>query len=197
MAKSNPILATQNTHASWKPANLRESASERTLPEDHEDRIAGKGFNSLSHYNLLHKFIPMLQTMKIQDAKAACGQRLGKARKTASLANDQSKEQKKGHSASTNRAKNSPFCHADGHLSSEECGVGTEAVSAYIHPSQNGDGFQFIEVAKVRMSRHLDMSPTTQVAQIFVEHRRSCGFLAERNMYGHTLAGLLWERQFC
>ena len=30
---------------------------ERTLPNDHEDRIAGKGFNSLSHYNLVHKFI--------------------------------------------------------------------------------------------------------------------------------------------
>ena len=39
--------------------------------KDHEDRIAGKGFNSMSHYNLLHKFIPMPQTMKIPDAKVA------------------------------------------------------------------------------------------------------------------------------
>ena len=30
-----------------------------TLPQDHEDRIAAKGFNSLSPYNLVHKFIPM------------------------------------------------------------------------------------------------------------------------------------------
>ena len=28
---------------------------ERTLPKDHEDRIGGKGFNSLSHHNLVHK----------------------------------------------------------------------------------------------------------------------------------------------
>ena len=32
-----------------------------------------------------------------------------------------------------------------------------------------------LHFAKVRMSRHLDMSPTTQVAQILVEHRRYCG----------------------
>ena len=40
----------------------------RRLREDH---IAGKGNNSLQHYNLVHIFIPMPQTMKIPDAKAA------------------------------------------------------------------------------------------------------------------------------
>ena len=44
---------------------------EKTRTKDHEDRILGKGFNSLSHYNLVHKFIPMHQAMKIPDAKAA------------------------------------------------------------------------------------------------------------------------------
>ena len=29
------------------------------------------GFNSLTHYNLVHRFIPMPQAMKIPDAKAA------------------------------------------------------------------------------------------------------------------------------
>ena len=37
----------------------------------HEDRIAGKGFTFMTHYNLVHKFIPMPQAMKIPDAKAA------------------------------------------------------------------------------------------------------------------------------
>ena len=37
----------------------------------YEDRIAGKGMNSLSHHNPVHKFIPMPQAMKIPDAKAA------------------------------------------------------------------------------------------------------------------------------
>ena len=41
------------------------------LPTHHEDHIAGKGENSLQHYNLVHKFIPMPQAMKIPAAKAA------------------------------------------------------------------------------------------------------------------------------
>ena len=40
-------------------------------PNHHEDHIARKGENSLQHYNLVHKFIPMPQAMKIPAAKAA------------------------------------------------------------------------------------------------------------------------------
>ena len=40
-------------------------------PHNHEDHIAGKGENSLQHYNLVHKFILMLQAMKIPAPKAA------------------------------------------------------------------------------------------------------------------------------
>ena len=29
-----------------------------SIPHNHEDHIAGKGENSLQHYNLVHKFIP-------------------------------------------------------------------------------------------------------------------------------------------
>ena len=42
-----------------------------SLPNHHEDHIAGKEDNSLQHYNLAHKFIPMPQDMKIPAAKAA------------------------------------------------------------------------------------------------------------------------------
>ena len=41
---------------------------EESLPKKHEDHIAGKGFTSMSHYNLVHKFNPMLQAMKIPAA---------------------------------------------------------------------------------------------------------------------------------
>ena len=44
---------------------------EESLPTYHEDHIAGKGDNSLQHYNLVHKFIPMPQAMKILVATAA------------------------------------------------------------------------------------------------------------------------------
>ena len=44
---------------------------EESLPNHHEDHIAGKGDNSPQHWNLVHKFIPMPQAMKIPVAKAA------------------------------------------------------------------------------------------------------------------------------
>ena len=44
---------------------------EESLPKYHEDHNAGKGDNSLQHYNLVHKFIPMPQAMKIPAANAA------------------------------------------------------------------------------------------------------------------------------
>ena len=38
--------------------------------KNHEDHIAGKGINSLSHYNLVHKIVPVPEAMKMPDAKA-------------------------------------------------------------------------------------------------------------------------------
>ena len=52
-----------------------------SLPDPHEDHIAGKGENSLQHYNLVHKFIPMPQAMKIPAAKAAVDKELEKLEK--------------------------------------------------------------------------------------------------------------------
>ena len=42
-----------------------------SIPHYHQDHIAGKGEHSLQHYNLVHKFIPMPQAMKIPAGKAA------------------------------------------------------------------------------------------------------------------------------
>ena len=42
-----------------------------SLPNHHEDRIAGTRDNSLQHYNLVHKFIPVPQAIKIPAAKPA------------------------------------------------------------------------------------------------------------------------------
>ena len=44
---------------------------EGTLHKDDEDHIARKGMNSLSHYNLVRKFIPMPQALKKPKAKGA------------------------------------------------------------------------------------------------------------------------------
>ena len=42
-----------------------------SLPNHHEDLFAGKGNNSLQHENLVHKYIPMPQAMKIPAGKTA------------------------------------------------------------------------------------------------------------------------------
>ena len=48
-----------------------------SLPNHHEDHIAGIGDNSLQHYNLVHKFIPMPQAMKNSCSKSSGGQGMG------------------------------------------------------------------------------------------------------------------------
>ena len=77
-----------------------------SIPHHHEDHIARKGENSLQHYNLVHKFIPMPQAMKIPAAKAAVDKEWEKLEKISAW----------------NLTKvNSSFCIISGHMSSEKC----------------------------------------------------------------------------
>ena len=47
------------------------------------------------------------------------------------LAADESQKQKRGHAGGTEKKKNSSFCYADGHLSSQEIEVGTTIFKKY------------------------------------------------------------------
>ena len=76
--KSKKGEIRSNTHDFKSKSACILEASESTrlrmgesLPNYHEDHIVGKGDNSLQHYNLVHKFIPMPQAMKIPAPKAA------------------------------------------------------------------------------------------------------------------------------
>ena len=77
-----PIKSSGETHRSIGKRNTKYAcvvdADESTRPrpegavhKHHQDHITEKGMNFLNHYNLVHKFIPMLQAMKVLDAKAA------------------------------------------------------------------------------------------------------------------------------
>ena len=66
-----------------------------SLPNHHEDHIAGKGENSLQHYNLVHKFIPMPQAMKIPAAKAAVDKEWEKL-ENFGVESDERQKQKRG-----------------------------------------------------------------------------------------------------
>ena len=68
----NPPSPKDKKHALIVEAH--ESARKRlesALPKDLEDHVAEKGFNSRSQYKLVHKFVPMRQSMTNTDAKAA------------------------------------------------------------------------------------------------------------------------------
>ena len=93
---------------------------ELSLPEEHEDHIPGKGYNSLSHCNLVRKFVPMPQEMKIPDAKAAVDKEWKKLETIPAWQLDKVKNKKGGYSGSTKTQNESPLCYNDGHLSSEK-----------------------------------------------------------------------------
>ena len=67
----HPTKSKQDLRVFWKLVNLQDLRMGESLPNHHEDHIAGKENNSLQHYNLVHKSIPMPQAMKIPAAKAA------------------------------------------------------------------------------------------------------------------------------
>ena len=92
---ARPMISNQNVHVSWKPVNPQECVW-KTLPNYHEDHIAGRGDNSLQHYNLVHKFIPMPQAMKIPAAKAAVDQEWEKLEKDSGVGPDKSQKQIRG-----------------------------------------------------------------------------------------------------
>ena len=47
-------------------------------PPNHEDHIAGKGENSLQHYNLVHKFYSYASSYENSGSESSSGQGMGK-----------------------------------------------------------------------------------------------------------------------
>ena len=64
-------------------------------PKNHEDRIAGKGFTSMTHEILVRNFISMPQSMQIPDAKAAVDKEWKNARNKSTMDFEKNQEQKK------------------------------------------------------------------------------------------------------
>ena len=220
-----------------------------SLPNYHEDHIGGKRDNSLQHCNLVHKFIPMLQAMKIPAAKVAVDQEWEKLEKIPAW--DLTKVRSKSEVVDEARTKGAKvhfaslmdICHLKnaeletkhqkykgrvvlrGDIVKDDSGsyaVFTEqlpsasqmtaakvmdiisilpgcdgqaadAVSAYTH-------FKMENVSK------LLKIPKSECPDIWIRpprHKWPKSWSSmedpvvplERNLYGHPLAGLLWERQ--
>ena len=58
----------------------------------HEDHIAARGRNSLSHYNLVHKLIPMPQALKNTRCEGCSGKRMGNIGENTGIADDESQK---------------------------------------------------------------------------------------------------------
>ena len=63
-----------------------------SIPHYHQDHIAGKGENSLQHYNLVRKFIPMPQAVKNSCSESSGGQGMGKIGENFGVEPDQSQK---------------------------------------------------------------------------------------------------------
>ena len=86
---------------------------------NHEDYIAGKGENSLQHYNLVHKFIPMPQAMKFPAAKAAVDKEWEKLEKVSAWNLTKVKSKKQVSDEARTSGATVHFAVNYGHLSSK------------------------------------------------------------------------------
>ena len=216
-----------------------------SLPTHHEDHIAGRGNNSLQHKHLVHKFIRMLQAMKIPAAKAAvdkewekleqvsawnltkvgCGKEVIDEARTsgatvhfASLMNICHLKNAEMEAQSTKNTKGRVVLRGDivkDDLGSEGssasqmtaakvmdiisrvlgcAGQAADAVSAYTQVKME-DAPKLLNIPKsegpdiwIRRPRHKWPKSWSSIEDPVVS--------LERNLYGHLLAGLLWERHF-
>ena len=90
----------------------------------HEDHISAKGINSLIHYNLVHRFIPMpVQALKIPDPKAAVENEWEKLEKIPAWQLTKVRNKKRGDRRRKEYGKKSSFRVIGGSQSSREFGV--------------------------------------------------------------------------
>ena len=118
-------IARQRTLALLKPIEPTRKRMEGSPHKNHEDHIAGKGMNPLSHNNLVRKIFPLPRAMKENTRCKSCsGKRMWKTRENTSMAADESQKQKWGDRWSKEWGQNRTLRIVDGSLSSQEFGVG-------------------------------------------------------------------------
>ena len=219
-------------------------------PHHHEDHIAGKGENSIQHYNLVHKFFPMPQAMKIPSAKAAVDKEREKLEKISAwnLTKVRSKkeviDEARTSGAKVHFASFMDICHLKNAeleakhqkykgrvvlrsdivkddsgsyaVFTEQGSSASQMTAAKImdiisrlpgYARQAADAVSaFTQVKNGRCSQIIK-NPKSEYPDIWIRlprHKWPKSWSSmedpvvplERNLHGHPLAGLLWERQF-
>ena len=160
------------------PCILETSESTRlrmgeSLPNHHEDNIAGRGNNSLQHYNLLHKFIPLPQAVKIPAAKAAVDKEWEKLEKFLAwnLTKVRSKkvviDEARTKGAKVHFASLMDICHLkNAELEAKHQKYKGRVVlqGDIVTQVKMEDAHKLLKNSQIGVSRHLDSSTTTQMA---------------------------------
>ena len=223
---------------------------EESPPNYHEDHIAGKGDKPLQHCNLVHKFIPLSQVMKIPAAKGAVDKEWEKLEKILDV--DLTKVRSKKEVIDEARTKDAKdhfvslmdICHLknaeleakrqkykgrvvlrDGIVKDDfgSYAVFTEQGSSVsqmttaktmdsisrlpVCAGQAADAVSAYTQVKLEDTPKLLKIPKSECPDIWIRlprHKWPKSWSSiedpvvplERNLYGHPLAGLLWERQF-
>ena len=221
-----------------------------SVPNYHEDHIAGKGDNSLQHYNLVHKLIPMPQAMKMHEAKAAVDKEWEKYEKISAwnLTKVRNKSQvideARTSGAKVHFASVMDICHLkNAELEAKHQkykgqvvlrgDIGEDDSSSYAVFTEQGSSASQMTAAKIMniisrlpgcdgqaadaVSAYTQVKmedahkllkiPKSECPDIWIRpprHKWPKSWSSmedpvvplERNLYGHPLAGLLWERQF-
>ena len=74
----HPIKSKQKLACILEASESTRLRMGESLPNHHEDHIAGKGDNSLQQNKLVHIFIPTLSSYENSSSKGSSGQRMGK-----------------------------------------------------------------------------------------------------------------------
>ena len=135
----------------WKLTNSQGSVWNRLFREIMKIASRRRGFNSLTHENLVRK---NYSHAKIQDAKAAVNKKMEDARKVASV--ELGKQEERCHAESTKREMESPLCYIDRHLSSQECAIGTEEPEIHKDESRSEEMLLKMTQGHTRYSQNKD-----------------------------------------
>ena len=110
-AMTKQRISKQCMVVQWNSHQSTRQRVECSLLTKHEDRIAGNGFFSLTHYHLVRKLIPDATSDEDSGCKSCSGKEMEEDPNDSSLEVGQSQVQKVGYSGSTKRQNKSSLLH--------------------------------------------------------------------------------------
>ena len=171
-----------------------------SLPNYHEDHSAGNGMISVSHYNLVHKFIPLPQAMKVPAAKAAVDKEWDKLEKIPAGQLTKVSNKKDVIDEARNKGRKVHFASLMDlcHLKNSELEPQFQKYKGRVvlrGDIAKNDSASFAVLTDQRSSASQMSLPKQKWPKSWPSMEEPVVPL-ERKLYGHPLPGLLWERKF-